>query len=240
MGSMNNVVRLPVIAGVEITTDEEGRFNLNALHKASGLGDHKRPSKWLATEPTQDLIRELETQSPLTGLAPINSVKGGKAPGTFAHELLAISYAGWISPAFQLKVNQVFLDYRSGKLKQPVIPQTLPDALRLAAELAEEREKLLPKADFYDKVVVTPDAISVAQAAKILGTGRRRLFAFLRQHGWVTRKNEPYQAKIESGHMDVKLGTWEHPDHGLQSAVTPLITGKGLAALQRIYHHDVA
>lgn len=27
---------LPVIAGVEITTDEHGRFNLNALHKASG------------------------------------------------------------------------------------------------------------------------------------------------------------------------------------------------------------
>lgn len=27
---------LPVIAGVEINTDTEGRFNLNALHKASG------------------------------------------------------------------------------------------------------------------------------------------------------------------------------------------------------------
>ncbi|UBX29978.1 DNA-binding protein [Arsenophonus apicola] len=26
----------PIIAGVEITTDSDGRFNLNALHKASG------------------------------------------------------------------------------------------------------------------------------------------------------------------------------------------------------------
>lgn len=34
---------LPVVAGVEITTDAEGRFNLNALHKASGESDHKKP-----------------------------------------------------------------------------------------------------------------------------------------------------------------------------------------------------
>ncbi|OTA18172.1 hypothetical protein Xbed_03169 [Xenorhabdus beddingii] len=38
---------LPVIAGVEITTDSEGRFNLNALHKASGAGESKKPSQWL-------------------------------------------------------------------------------------------------------------------------------------------------------------------------------------------------
>jgi len=61
--------------------------------------------------------------------------------GTFAHELLAISYAGWISPAFHLKVNQVFIDYRTGAL-QPAIPQTLPEPLRLAAEAMEERDKL--------------------------------------------------------------------------------------------------
>ena len=29
--------------------------------------------------------------------------------------MLAVSYAGWISPTFHLKVNQVFLDFRSGK-----------------------------------------------------------------------------------------------------------------------------
>ena len=33
---MSSIVRLPVIAGVEITTDAQGRFGLNALHRASG------------------------------------------------------------------------------------------------------------------------------------------------------------------------------------------------------------
>ena len=105
--------KLPVIAGVEITTDTEGRFNLNTLHRASGTGESKEPNKWLALKSTAELLAELEATAESFGSA-INVTKGGNAPGTFAHELLAISYAGWISPKFQLEVNQVFLNYRTG------------------------------------------------------------------------------------------------------------------------------
>lgn len=122
------------------------------------------------------------------------------------------------------------------------IPQTMPEALRLAAELAEKVEvqsaqilEFKPKAEFYDQVAVAQDAISVGEAAKVIGTGRRRLFQFMRHHGWVTRKNEPYQSKIEAGYLDVKLGSWEHPDHGIQQSVTTLVTGKGLTKLQRLW-----
>lgn len=131
-------ISMPVIAGVEITTDEAGRFNLNALHKASGGRDAKRPKTWLETKHAQELVEELRQNSAL-GQEVLNVQKGGVAPGTFAHELLAISYAGWISPAFQLQVNQVFLDYRTGKLQpQWAIPQTFHEALRVAAEQAEQ------------------------------------------------------------------------------------------------------
>ena len=120
------------------------------------------------------------------------------------------------------------------------------DILKLAMQSEEERLRLeqekqllecrieqdAPKVAFHDKVSAAPDAISVAKAAKILGTGQQRLFAYLRQIGWVTRRNEPYQSKIESGYLDVKLGNWEHPDHGLKQSVTTLITGKGIAKLQ--------
>ena len=41
------------------STDEHGRFNLNALHRASGTGDHKRPSKWLNNKQAQEVIQEL-------------------------------------------------------------------------------------------------------------------------------------------------------------------------------------
>lgn len=110
-------VQAPVIAGVTITTDAHGRFNLNALHKASGLGDSKKPSEWLSLKGTKELLAELKSQSGDLRFGALSVIKGGNAPGTFAHELLAISYAGWISPAFQLQVNQVFLDYRTGNLE---------------------------------------------------------------------------------------------------------------------------
>lgn len=114
---------LPVIAGVEITTDDQGRFNLNALHKASNTSISKKPSEWLRTKTAESLINELSGNSRL-GQKVIETVKGGTSPGTFAHELLAISYAGWISPAFQLSVNQTFLDYKAGKLAEtkPKLP----------------------------------------------------------------------------------------------------------------------
>ncbi len=239
---------MPIIAGVEITTDDEGRFNLNALHKASGQGEHKKPSEWLRTKQAQELVEELSGNLRL-GQKAINSVKGGSSPGTFAHELLAVSYAGWISAAFQLQVNQTFIDYRTGKLSAT---KSLPSAKQLAMMViqAEEEKELLslqvnqlehqvfedaPKVEFHDKVAVAPGAMSVAQAAKILGTGRTRLFQFLRQIAWVTRYNEPYQEKIEAGYLDVKLGSWDHPDHGVQQSVTALITGKGLTKLQKLW-----
>lgn len=96
-------------------------------------------------------------------------------------------------------------------------------------------EEEAPLVAFAKQVEAAPDAISVAQAAKIIGTGQRRFFAFLRQIGWISRRNEPYQAKIEAGYLDVKLGSWDHPDHGLQQSVTALVTGKGLAKLQKLW-----
>nr|QVT77269.1 KilA [Vector p5231]QVT77280.1 KilA [Vector p2118]QVT77288.1 KilA [Vector p5010] len=54
---------LSVICGVEITTDRAGRYNLNALHRASGLGAHKAPAQWLRTLSAKQLIEELEKET---------------------------------------------------------------------------------------------------------------------------------------------------------------------------------
>ncbi|HEX7853833.1 MAG TPA: phage regulatory protein/antirepressor Ant [Sphingobium sp.] len=97
-----------------------------------------------------------------------------------------------------------------------------------------------PKVAFADSVEAAPDAISMAHAAKLLGTGRNRLTARLRQIGWLTRTGEPYQRRIEEGLLDVKLSTWQHPDNGLQKSVTPIVTGKGLARLREIIAADYA
>lgn len=89
--------------------------------------------------------------------------------------------------------------------------------------------------EFFEKVSASHDAIEVSKAAKILNTGQKRLFSFLRNIKWVTRTNEPYQAKIEIGYLDVRIRKWQHPEQGLQSSVTALVTGKGLTKLQVLW-----
>lgn len=103
-------------------------------------------------------------------------------------------------------------------------------------ELQQQIETEAPRVAFAKQVEVAPDAISVGKAAKIIGTGQQRLFAFLRQLAWITRYNEPYQDKINAGYLDVKLGSFQHPSHGLKQSVTPLITGKGLVKLQQLWN----
>ncbi|BCB62240.1 DNA-binding protein [Halomonas sp. A020] len=128
---------------------------------------------------------------------------------------------------------------------QPQLPQSMAEALRLAADQAErleQQERALqaaaPKIAFAKAVELSHDAITVGQAAKVIGTGRTRLFAFLRQHSWVTRRNEPYQSKIDAGLLDTKIGHWEHPEQGLQETVTALVTGKGLVKLQQLWESE--
>ena len=93
-----------------------------------------------------------------------------------------------------------------------------------------------PKTAFFDAVTVTHETYSVAEAAKLIGTGQNRLMAFLRQRRWVTlRKNEPMQAPIESGYLTAKLSTFEHPENGKTTVSTPRVTGKGLTKLQALW-----
>ena len=93
-----------------------------------------------------------------------------------------------------------------------------------------------PKTAFFDAVTVTHETYSVAEAAKLIGTGQNRLMAFLRQRRWVTlRKNEPMQGPIESGYLTAKLSTFEHPENGKTTVSTPRVTGKGLNKLQALW-----
>lgn len=90
---------------IGIRQDSQSRFSLNDLHRAAGgLAKHK-PSEWLRNRQTQELAQEISK----AGIPALVSIKGGKAPGTYACRELVIAYAAWISPTFHLKVLQVFL-----------------------------------------------------------------------------------------------------------------------------------
>lgn len=206
---MSNIVKFPVIAGVEVTTDDEGRFNLNALHKASKEGEHKKPSEWLRTKQAQELVAALKAQSgnstfgtSSAAYEPLSIIRGGNAPGTFAHELLAVSYAGWINPVFQLTVNQTFIDYRTGKTKMPMSPAELIIAQGQAL-LAVERQQ----ARQAQQIAALEHRLSLMDG----DTGYLTVTAYLRKHGWKlplskSRAIGQHAAKLAK-ELGVQIGT---------------------------------
>lgn len=130
------------------------------------------------------------------------------------------------------------------------IPKTYAGALSLAAQLEEERAALAfraeaqaqdiavlePKAAFCDAVARSSDTHSIAEAAKILGTGQNRLFERLREWGYLFREGRdhlPYQHHMDSGLFRVVEEHYEDASGRDRCYSKVLVTGKGMVALQR-------
>ncbi|EGX0283999.1 phage antirepressor Ant [Salmonella enterica] len=124
----------------------------------------------------------------------------------------------------------------------PAIPQSLPEALRLAAELAEQKQQLeeqlqtaAPKVDFADRVA-NAGGILIGNYAKVVGLGQNFLFTWLRDHGILcasgSRRNVPKQNFIEQGFFTVREVVIDNDDN-YRIALTTQITGKGQQWLTR-------
>jgi hypothetical protein len=109
------------IAGLTIKQSSNGLYSVNDLHRASGGLNKDQPSKWLNSQATINLIRELESESQELNSAithVIETIKGNspsiEAQGTFVSRELVVSYAMWISPKFYKHVVRTFLEVVDG------------------------------------------------------------------------------------------------------------------------------
>lgn len=96
-----------------------------------------------------------------------------------------------------------------GQLQQFQIPQTLPEALRLAADESERRmlaeakvAELTPKADYVDRFVADEDLRLLRNVAKSINVAEGTLRDALIRHGWIytehsTRWSEKEQKKVD-------------------------------------------
>lgn len=91
-----------VISETYIRQDDDGRYCLNDLHKASGGNPNHRPRQFLRTQQTKALMREMG------GAQICAAVVNGDGGGTYVAKELVYAYAMWISPAFALKVIRTY------------------------------------------------------------------------------------------------------------------------------------
>jgi len=95
-----------VIAETLIRRDDDGRYCLNDLHRASGGKPEHRPGHFLRNKQAKALIREIGGAQICAG--PIATVNDGISNGTYVAKELVYAYAMWISPAFALKVIRTY------------------------------------------------------------------------------------------------------------------------------------
>ncbi|BBE09697.1 Prophage antirepressor [Mycoavidus cysteinexigens] len=99
--------------------------------------------------------------------------------------------------------------------------------------LRSQVEELKPKADFYDDVGKAINAQTVQEVAKVIGTGPKRLFSWLRERRLLMKNNLPYQEQIEAGRFRVIERQYEDPRGENHIYARTLVTGKGLTWIQK-------
>lgn len=113
----------------------------------------------------------------------------------------------------------------------PQIPQSLPEALRLAADLAEQKAQLesqlaiaAPKAEFVDSYVEASGSMGFREAAKLLKVKETDFRLFLLDHSIMYKlagKLTPYAQHLEANRFTVKTGEADNGHAFTQVKFTP-------------------
>lgn len=138
------------------------------------------------------------------------------------------------------EIRQYFIrcekELKEVQQRMPAIPQTLPEALRLAADLAEQNQHLIeqskmdaPKVKWCDRVIAANEHMTITQAAKTLGYPPRKFKDYLRQIGFIyTNADTPMQEQIKTGRAVLRYAHYTSSEGNPVEKPYTHITSKGL------------
>ena len=120
---------------------------------------------------------------------------------------------------------------------QELMAKALIEAQSVLAAKDKQIEQMKPKAIFADAVATSHTSILVGELAKILkqngiDMGQKRLFAWLREKGYLIKRqgtdyNMPTQKAMDLGLFEIKEGSYVNGSGVNITTKTPKVTGKG-------------
>lgn len=120
---------------------------------------------------------------------------------------------------------------------QELMAKALIEAQNVLAAKDKQIEEMKPKALFADAVATSHTSILVGELAKILkqngiDMGQKRLFAWLREKGYLIKRqgtdyNMPTQKAMDLGLFEIKEGSYVNGSGVNITTKTPKVTGKG-------------
>lgn len=120
---------------------------------------------------------------------------------------------------------------------QELMAKALIEAQSVLAAKDKQIEEMKPKVVFADAVATSHTSILVGELAKILkqngiDMGQKRLFAWLREKGYLIKRkgtdyNMPTQKAMDLGLFEIKEGSYINGAGANITTKTPKVTGKG-------------
>lgn len=190
---------------------------------------------------TESMLAELEIDVSNFGRIYLDSMNRKQTEYFLPKDLTLTLVAGY-SIKLRKRIIDRWLELEQQE-QQPAIPQSYAEALRLAADLAEEKLQLenkvielAPKAAAHDMLAVSDGDLCITDAAKALSVPPRKFTSYLIHIGWAYRRQSNGRlvghASCEKrgfiAHRPVPI---HHNSGEVETALQPLITPKGLAKL---------
>lgn len=157
-----------------------------------------------------------------------------------------------LSPEFTAAVIDRWQELEA-QASAPVIPATLSEALRLAADQAEvieqQQSRLAlaePKAAALDVIDSAIGSLNVRDTAKTLGIPQNKFVNWCLAHDWMYRdtrnKLKMSSIRMKQGFMEERALTYQGNSNERVATTQPLFTPKGLTRLARVFAivHEVA
>lgn len=133
------------VRGRAVRRDERGYVCVTDIHQAAGFTKNQRPTDYIRLPTVMKMVTELHHQ--LVGkshqfkMSNVWSSKSGPDGGTFAHPVLALAYAEYLSPKLAIEVREVFLRFKAADpvLADEILDRASPEANEWAARRAMGR-----------------------------------------------------------------------------------------------------
>lgn len=178
------------------------------------------------------------------GLGSYSDANGQNRPCYFLTKKGCLILASGYDALLRERIINRWEELELGERQEmPKLPQTFAEALRLAAEQAEQLEKqqarieeMKPKEEFFDQVTDSKDACDMATVAKVLnmGIGRNNLFEILRNNKILQGNNQPMQRYIDLGWFRVIETQFTKPNGDICINFKTIVYQKGIEGIRKL------
>jgi anti-repressor protein len=235
------VNELIAVVGRAIGAEQVQTVNARDLHAFLGLS--RDFNQWLREQIER---ARLVAGRDYLSYEDVGKPTGGRPRREYALTLEAAKHIAMVSGTemgFQVREYFIECERHAKQAVRPVIPQTLPEALRLAADEAEKRAAAeaqlaiaAPKVAALDRIAIAGGSLCVTDAAKALQIRPVDLFHWLSSNQWAYRRPGAshwigYQSRLQQGLLEHKVTTVRRNDGSDKVTEQVRITPKGLAKI---------